>query len=136
MVVKDFAILTRADGQRVFDLAAAIMWAGQCDIAKMLREVHSHEAYASLVKTVARTEEGRYPRAMAPCASVGTASRRGAGIPEFAPSVTVSTMVLSEHGRQPLTAGEVRHLRLPALVQFQKGDKIVWIAIGVTPPEP
>ena len=70
LVVKDLAILTRADGQRVFDLAAAIMWAGQCDIATMLREVHSHEAYASLVKTVARTEEGRYPRAMAPCTSV------------------------------------------------------------------
>jgi hypothetical protein len=70
LVVKDFAILARADGQRVFDLAAAIMWAGQCDIATMLREVHSHEAYASLVKTVVRTEEGRYPRAMAPCTSV------------------------------------------------------------------
>ena len=70
LVVKDLAILTRADGQRVFDLAAAIMWAGQCDIATMLREVHSHEAYASLVKTVARTEEGSYRRAMAPCTSV------------------------------------------------------------------
>ena len=66
LVVKDFAILTRSDGQRVFDLAAAIMWAGQRDMATMLREVHSREAYASLVKTVARTEEGRYPRASAP----------------------------------------------------------------------
>ena len=55
LVVKNFAILTRSDGQHVLDLAAAIMWAGQCDMAEMLREVHSYKAYASLVSTVARS---------------------------------------------------------------------------------
>src|ERR1039458_6438895 len=46
LVVEDCAVLTRSDGQRVLDLASAIMRAGQRYIPAMLRQVHSHTAYA------------------------------------------------------------------------------------------